>query len=209
MLEQTLKDHGIRIPSEKETQVQDSPPGAASNPNYVSQTPKEVFTYTQLHDESRVAEVASTSIRRSDHVENSWIQQLPTPATTGETSSSDGDSMTDDLAAQMGSLKVAEDGQLRYYGPTSNLHIVHNGLFSLSRSTIRSVSEEGQAALQRAGVGNYVDPEIELHLTRLYFAWEDPAIHVVDEEMFHSEKQKWSAGAVGTSFYSETLNNAM
>lgn len=119
------------------------------------------------------------------------------------------DFMADALAAQMVSLKIAEDGQLRYYGPTSNLHIVHNGQFSVSRPPIRSIPEEGRAALESAGVSLVVDPAVEMHLTRLYFSWEDPAIHVVDEDMFYSEKMKWSMGVTNGSFFSETLNNAM
>jgi hypothetical protein len=48
-----------------------------------------------------------------------------------------------------------------------------------------------------------------MHLAHLYFSWEDPAIHVVDEEIFFLEKQKWIAGNENTPYYSETLNNAM
>ena len=119
------------------------------------------------------------------------------------------DGIEEYLSARMGSLQIAEDGQLRYYGPTSNLHIYHNGLLSLSRSSIRTVATEGRAALQRAELDAPTNPDIETHLARLYFAWEDPAIHVVDEEVFFAEKQRWLAGDFETSYYSETLNNAM
>lgn len=119
------------------------------------------------------------------------------------------DEITNILAARMGTLRIAEDGQLRYYGPTSNLHVHHNGFQSLSRSTIRHVVTEGNGVLQRLGLGQQVSSALEMHLARLYFAWEDPAIHVVDEETFFTEKQKWLSGDTTGSYYSETLNNAM
>jgi hypothetical protein len=119
------------------------------------------------------------------------------------------DNITNSLAARMGSLQIAEDGQLRYYGPTSNLHLYHNGLQSLSRSTIRHVSTEGSEVLKRAGLDQKIPLSVEMHLAHLYFSWEDPAIHVVDEEIFFLEKQKGIAGNKNTPYYSETLNNAM
>ena len=126
---------------------------------------------------------------------------------TGGTTSPD--NITNSLAARMGSLQIAEDGQLRYYGPTSNLHLYHNGLQSLSRSTIRHVSTEGSEVLKRAGLDQKIPLAVEMHLAHLYFSWEDPAIHVVDEEIFFLEKQKWISGNKNTPYYSETLNNAM
>lgn len=121
----------------------------------------------------------------------------------------DPDNITSSLSARMGSLQIAEDGQLRYYGPTSNLHLYHAGLHSLSRSTIRHVATEGTQVLARAGLDHPVAHDVERHLAQLYFAWEDPAIHVVDEEVFFLEKQKWKTGHTNTPYYSETLNNAM
>jgi hypothetical protein len=125
----------------------------------------------------------------------------------GDTTSPD--NITNSLAARIGSLQIAEDGQLRYYGPTSNLHLYHNGLQSLSRSTIRHVATEGSEVLRRAGLDQKMPLAVEMHLAHLYFSWEDPAIHVVDEEFFFLEKQKWIAGNKNTPYYSETLNNAM
>ncbi|KAL7946984.1 fungal-specific transcription factor domain-containing protein [Trichoderma barbatum] len=119
------------------------------------------------------------------------------------------DDITNSLAARVGALQIAEDGQLRYYGPTSNLHLYHSGLQSLSRSTIRHVATEGEQALRRAGLGQRVDPEVEMRLAQLYFTWEDPAIHVIDEEIFYLEKQKSLDGVMNTPYYSETLNNAI
>lgn len=112
------------------------------------------------------------------------------------------------LSARMGSLRIAEDGQLRYYGPTSNLNVQSNGVQSLSRSMIRDVASEGRGVLQKLGLDHPVSSSLEDHLAKLYFAWEDPAIHIVDEECFVTEKRRCQEGAT-SSYYSETLNNAM
>ncbi|KAH7131713.1 fungal-specific transcription factor domain-containing protein [Dactylonectria estremocensis] len=113
------------------------------------------------------------------------------------------------LSARMGSLRIAEDGGLRYYGPTSNLHVHQDGFQSLSRSTIRNVEREGLQALERLGLNHEIPVALEIHLAKLYFTWEDPAIHVVDEETFFHEKRQWTLQDKPSSYYSETLNNAI
>lgn len=143
------------------------------------------------------------------NADSSPSPKLTNYAGLNQTDQTDPDNITSSLAARMGSLQIAEDGQLRYYGPTSNLHLYHAGLHSLSRSTIRHVATEGTQVLARAGLDQLVAPDVERHLAELYFAWEDPAIHVVDEEVFFLEKQKWKSGHTNTPYYSETLNNAM
>lgn len=153
--------------------------------------------YTNFDDAVPLGTNSSPSPRLTNYAEN--IQAEHT----------DPDNITSSLSARMGSLQIAEDGQLRYYGPTSNLHLYHAGLHSLSRSTIRHVATEGSQVLARAGLDQPVASDVERHLADLYFSWEDPAIHVVDEEIFFLEKQKWKAGQTNTPYYSETLNNAM
>lgn len=119
-----------------------------------------------------------------------------------------GSDLEDILSARMGLLRLSEDGQLRYYGPTSNLNIQNNRTHALSRSTIRDVSAEGKNVLGKLGLNHPVSLASETHLAKLYFSWEDPAIHVVDEEAFFREKEKYLSGT-NSPYYSETLNNAM
>lgn len=119
------------------------------------------------------------------------------------------DPILDQLSKRVGSLQIAEDGQLRYFGATSNLHILHNGPYSLHRSTIRSISDGGETILKRAGVGQYVDLELEDHLVKLYFTWEDPSIHIIDEEVYFRERARWKDKRQPSPFYSEVLTNAM
>ena len=115
------------------------------------------------------------------------------------------DILLDQLSGRLGSLQIAEDGQLRFYGATSNLHILHNGPLSLSRSRFRSPSEEGADLLRGAGVGHFVDPSIEEHLLKLYFTWEEPSIHVVEETVFWRERANCRAAGQFSSLYSEVM----
>lgn len=134
----------------------------------------------------------------------------PSPNFESEIDDSEAESdITKFLAARVGSLRIAEGGQLRYYGPTSNLHAHQSDFRSLSQSTIRHVATEGREVLKRLGLDYDVPPSLEEQLARLYFAWEDPAIHVIDEDTFFMEKRQWTAGQRDSPYYSETLNNAM
>jgi hypothetical protein len=155
-----------------------------------------------------------TSRRRQSsidwHNDNSWSKEHDEFQVAAiESANRSDDDIMDQLSARMGSFQIAEDGQLRYFGATSNLHILHNGMFFLSRSPIRSIRTEGNDVLVRAGLGQMVSTETERHLAELYFKWEDPAIHVVDEEMYYAEQARWRSGEDGSPFYSETLKNAM
>ena len=109
----------------------------------------------------------------------------------------------------MGSLQIAEDGQLRLFGPTSNLHISHVGPFPLFNSNIRLVHWNEALILTAAGVNSHVDKELEDHLTKLYFAWENPNIPLVDERAYYEGKNCYRNLNQPNHRYSEVLNNAM
>ena len=117
--------------------------------------------------------------------------------------------ITDILAARVGALRIAEDGELRYYGPTSNLHVQPNGSQSLSQANIRHVEVEGSGVLKRLGLDRVAPLSVEMHLAKFYFSWEDPAIHVLDEDTFFTEKQNALFHGKKSPYYSETLNNAV
>ncbi|KAH9214488.1 fungal-specific transcription factor domain-containing protein [Leptodontidium sp. 2 PMI_412] len=121
----------------------------------------------------------------------------------------DTDDIMDQLSARIGSFQIAEDGQLRYFGATSNLHILQDGLSSISRPVNRSVYAEKELVLSRAGLDRKVDREFRRHLEDLYFQWEDPAIHVVDKEMYFQAQSAYISEDIETPFYSETLMNAI
>lgn len=128
---------------------------------------------------------------------------------SGKLSTPGEDVLLDQLSGRIGSLQIAEDGQLRFYGATSNLHILHNGPLSLSRSNFRSPAEQGADLLTGAGVGHFVNESIEDHLLKLYFTWEEASIHVVDESVFWRERMECRIVGHFSSLYSEVLTNAM
>ncbi len=134
---------------------------------------------------------------------SSSIQQSYSSPPPGE------EGLIDQLTGRMGSMQIAEDGQKRFYGATSNLHFLHNGPMSLTRSRFSSLQAEGETLLKNRGLDQFVDPEFEDHLLKLYFCWEDPSIHVMDEELFFRERERCKSTHETSYLYSEVVVNAM
>ena len=139
----------------------------------------------------------------------SMVSNQNTPETHDQLSISGESSYMSPLSDRMGSLQIAEDGQLRFFGLTSNLHISHVGPFPLFNSNIRSVHWNEALILKAAGVGHEVEEELEDHLTKLYFTWENPNIPLVDEATYYQEKDRYRRLNQPSHRYSEVLNNAM
>ncbi|KAF2088896.1 hypothetical protein K490DRAFT_38069 [Saccharata proteae CBS 121410] len=118
------------------------------------------------------------------------------------------DELIKQISVRMGSLQLAQDGQLRYYGPTSNFNLC-DFPDTDQHANRRSIRSEGQEVLHAAGVGQTVEPAIEDHLTNLYFAWQDPFFHVVDEAMYRAGKLQWRSNGQDVPYYSEVLTNAI
>ncbi|KAJ8128012.1 hypothetical protein O1611_g5624 [Lasiodiplodia mahajangana] len=111
------------------------------------------------------------------------------------------------LSDRMGSLQIEPSGQVRFYGPTSNFNLVD--MPAPDNLTIhRTVRSDGQDCLDRLGIGATVPPDIEEHLSNLYFAWQDPAIHVVNRSVYEQAKDKWQDGE-DTPYYSLALMNSI
>ena len=143
------------------------------------------------------------------HSTNPVFGGMSTLDSRPRTSSSEDEALVDQLTGRMGSLQIAEDGQKRFYGATSNLHILHNGPMSLTRAKYSSLQKEGQSLLNSRGLGHHVDDEFEDHLLKLYFCWEDPTIHVLDEAIFFREREKFKETNEYSHLYSDVLVNAM
>ncbi|KAK8216568.1 putative fungal-specific transcription factor [Phyllosticta capitalensis] len=147
---------------------------------------------------------------------------MPTPSTQSvpalehsgptDNSADDSDDESEDelikqISTRMGSLQLAPDGHLRYYGATSN--ILCDFPDTDHTQTRRSVRRDGRDVLEAANLDKTVDPSIEEHLISLYFAWQEPFFHVVDEKMYHIGKEEWRIEKRDVAYYSEVLTNAM
>ncbi|KAI1125795.1 fungal-specific transcription factor domain-containing protein [Nemania abortiva] len=111
------------------------------------------------------------------------------------------------LSDRMGSLQIEPSGRVRFYGPTSNFNLVD--MPAPDNLTVhRTVRSDGQDCLDRLGIGATVPADIEEHLANLYFAWQDPAIHVVTRSVYEQAKDKWLDGE-DTPYYSLALMNAI
>lgn len=128
---------------------------------------------------------------------------------SGEEDEAEND-VIEQISNRIGTLKIAGDGHLRFYGATSNLNLVDvSATQQRLRPDARSVRHDGQDILNHLRVGQPVDQALEDHLVELYFTWQNPSTYVVDKEMFMIARSKWRNEFDDTPFYSEVLTNAM
>ncbi|KAJ5513420.1 hypothetical protein N7463_002972 [Penicillium fimorum] len=141
------------------------------------------------------------------------LSQLPNEG-ENDSDSDEADEAENDVIEQLshriGTLKIAGDGHLRFYGATSNLNLVDvSATQQRQRPDARTVRHDGQDILNHLRVGQPVDPALEDHLVELYFTWQNPSTYIVDKEMFMMARTKWRNELDDTPFYSEVLTNAM
>ncbi|KAJ6128872.1 hypothetical protein N7471_010089 [Penicillium samsonianum] len=128
---------------------------------------------------------------------------------SGEEDEAEND-VIEQLSHRIGTLKIAGDGHLRFYGATSNLNLVDvSATQQRQRPDARTVRHDGQDILNHLRVGQPVDQALEDHLVELYFTWQNPSTYIVDKEMFMTARTKWRNELDDTPFYSEVLTNAM
>jgi hypothetical protein len=115
--------------------------------------------------------------------------------------------VSDQFSERLGTLLPNSYGEWRFYGATSNLHLVHadfgHDFPGLSRR--KSV----QAILDTAGVGHAVDEQLISHLITLYFTWQNPSLRVVDQAAFETARNEFLLSPKENGLYCEFLVNAM
>ncbi|KAK0645351.1 Nitrogen assimilation transcription factor nirA [Lasiodiplodia hormozganensis] len=170
---------------------------------------------TQAYTSPPTAQPLTSPPTTQAYTSPSQTQPVPTieqhPGLT-DSSADDADDDSDDelikqISTRMGSLQLAPDGHLRYYGATSN--ILCDFPDTDHHQTRRSVRKEGRDVLEANNLDKAVDPAIEEHLINLYFAWQDPFFHVVDEKMYRVGREEWRVQKRDVGYYSEVLTNAM
>ncbi|THC99136.1 hypothetical protein EYZ11_001387 [Aspergillus tanneri] len=128
---------------------------------------------------------------------------------SGEEDEAEND-VIEQISHRIGTLKIAGDGHLRFYGATSNLNLVDvSATQQRQRPDARTVRHDGQDILNHLRVGQAVDQALEDHLVELYFTWQNTSTYVVDKEMYMTARTKWRNEFDDTPFYSEVLTNAM
>ncbi|OQV02893.1 Fungal Zn2-Cys6 binuclear cluster domain-containing protein [Cladophialophora immunda] len=119
------------------------------------------------------------------------------------------DGVINEIAERMGTLQVTDDGELRYFGATSNLPLRDDTGPTTQSAEANVARSRGQRLLDAAGLGQHVDEALEDHLTNLYFTWQDPTFHVVDRELYRQARRTHRSRPGRSSYLSETLINAI
>ncbi|KAJ4136570.1 hypothetical protein NW768_004187 [Fusarium equiseti] len=111
------------------------------------------------------------------------------------------------FSERLGTLLLDANREWRFYGATSNLHLVHGdfGHHFPDFSRRKSV----QAILDSAGVGHAVSEELISHLITLYFTWQNPSLRVVDQKAFQTARNEFLLSPREDGIYCEFLVNAM
>ena len=159
------------------------------------------------HEHLSDATIESAS-RREGSADLSKAEKVRSHDTANSGSADVLDDVTRQLSSRLGRLQIAEDGQPRYYGATSNLHILHSGPHSLYQPNIRNVFTHGDAAIVQAGLQWEEDSEYEENLLNLFFSWHNTFQYVCDKEIFSQERKRCKAGQT-SDLYSPALANAI
>lgn len=146
-----------------------------------------------------------------DQIENGGGSSQIAPNDSMPTEQPDTDSedeVTNQLAYRLGCVQKIHDGQLRYFGPTSNLTLLDLSV-SIGHSTPHFVQRDAQDTLNDLKLNIEVEEVFEKHLLELYFAWQDSCLHVVHSEIFWNAKQKNRKDGSTSPFFSRALCDAM
>ncbi|KAF5004621.1 hypothetical protein FDECE_8896 [Fusarium decemcellulare] len=119
------------------------------------------------------------------------------------------DELVEQLSDRIGTLRIRPGGHIRFFGSTSNFNLLElpgpDGVMNVHH---RTVQNDGMKYLELLGVEKEVPPDIEEHLTGLYFAWQDPSSHVIEKGLFEAARIQWHNGQ-DTPYYCKSLSNAI
>lgn len=112
----------------------------------------------------------------------------------------------DRLTDRVGQLSMTNIG-LRYFGPTSNLHLLSSIIWT--RRPNSNIEFKGRAAVEAAGLNYDVDPAKRDHLLNLYWTWHHPFFNVTEKSLFLRDMELYNNGmASHAKYYSPLLLNA-
>lgn len=151
------------------------------------------------------ANAGTEGIRPLSEEETREFSSPGTNKSTGETDETE--ALVDQLSDRIGTLQVGARGHIRYYGPTSNFNLAQLP-FPDVYAVFRTIRNDGKDVLERLGLNKPIPAALEEHLTKLYFTWQDPTLHVVNRHMFYLARSRWEDGEE-SPYYSESLQNAL
>ncbi|GAB7329233.1 hypothetical protein MBLNU13_g01044t2 [Cladosporium sp. NU13] len=134
------------------------------------------------------------------------------PVADDNTSSDEEDhkEVTGQLSDRIGTLLGTSKGNWRFYGATSNLHLSKDRqVLQLEPSTTSQHQARISAQLEFLQLNHTFDAHLTQHLTRLYFTWQNPSLHVVDQDTFEQAQDLRIHKGEKSTFYTEFLVNAM
>lgn len=118
--------------------------------------------------------------------------------------------VTTQISDRMGGLLVSKDGQWRFYGATSNLHLARSRSdFRTATKGISQQMSQNEGRLSLFGVAQTVDSKLVQQLLDLYFSWHNASLHIVDHDVFQQGRDLYTRECKSSTFYSEFLVNAM
>ena len=119
-------------------------------------------------------------------------------------------SLVDELAEVTSQLNVDDDGEMHYYGPTSNLHLTPNVAVASSARGSFSPTESSPPADQ-IKYSEYMlsSDELESHLLSLYWAYQHPYFYLLSRTLFERDMAAAKADYGNIKYFSPLLYNAM
>lgn len=151
---------------------------------------------------------SSIELQMSDSASGPSATNAPSMDDEGDTDEDDTAEVTHQFSDRLGTLLPMPNGEWRFYGATSNLHLVH-GSFGHDSAVLTHRRADPQACLDNAGVGHVVDDELTSHLVNLYFTWQNPSLYIVDQTGFETARMQYLNNRTKSGLYSELLVNAM
>ncbi|OGM49506.1 hypothetical protein ABOM_001741, partial [Aspergillus bombycis] len=149
-----------------------------------------------------------TSLEQNPSLNESLFEPMATPPEPNGNDSDSDDEVTNQVSYRLGRLQLTHHGQLRYFGSTSNLTLL-DALVGVIPPSPSSLQRDTQEVLENADLNIPVQEELERHLIELYFAWQDPWLHVVDMDVFWKAQSGYPNERSSTQYYSRALSNAM
>ncbi|PYH40820.1 uncharacterized protein BP01DRAFT_408894 [Aspergillus saccharolyticus JOP 1030-1] len=166
-------------------------------------------TWSTYNLRPRLSNVASAPARSQRHSDFPITEPAPQPSFLPDIQVEDEKAqVTNQLSCRLGKLQVTHDGQLQYFGFSSNPRLL-DSLAGVSPPCLTDIQKRAQEALENTKIAPSYDEAFEQHLLKLYFTWQDPCLHAVEERAFWNSRSQQSSEGMTTPYCSGTLINAM